>query len=42
MTFLFYFRFEISIDPDHAVEPFIEVVMRAKNGIMVNFKERNP
>jgi hypothetical protein len=24
------------------VEPFIEVVMRAKNGIMVNFKERNP
>ncbi|XP_052073323.1 cytochrome P450 4F5-like [Mytilus californianus] len=34
-------RFEISLDPDHKVEHFMEVVMRAKNGIMVNFKERS-
>lgn len=34
-------RFEISLDPDHVVEHFMEVVMRAKNGIMVNFQERS-
>ncbi|XP_071180898.1 ultra-long-chain fatty acid omega-hydroxylase-like [Mytilus edulis] len=34
-------RFEISLDPDHKVEPFIEFVMRAKNGIMVSFKDRS-
>ncbi|XP_052072903.1 cytochrome P450 4B1-like [Mytilus californianus] len=33
-------RFEISVDPDHEVEHFTEVVMRAKNGIMACFKER--
>ncbi|VDI55369.1 cytochrome P450, family 4, subfamily B, polypeptide 1 [Mytilus galloprovincialis] len=33
-------RFEITVDPDHEVEHFIEVVMRAKNGIMACFKER--
>lgn len=34
-------RFEVSLDPDHVVEPFMEVVLRAKTGIMVNFKERD-
>ncbi|CAC5419293.1 CYP4B1 [Mytilus coruscus] len=34
-------RFEISLDPDHVVQPFMEVVLRAKTGIMVNFKERD-
>ncbi|XP_063447863.1 cytochrome P450 4B1-like [Mytilus trossulus] len=34
-------RFEISLDPNHKVEPFIEFVMRAKNGMMVSFKDRS-
>jgi len=40
-SYWLFFRFEISLDPDHVVEHFIEVVMRAKYGIMVNFKERS-
>ena len=40
-SFCFY-RFEISLDEDHEVIPFMEVVMRAKTGIMVNFKDRAP
>ena len=34
-------RFEVSIDPDRDAEHFIEFIMRAKNGIMVNFTERH-
>ncbi|XP_063396171.1 cytochrome P450 4B1-like [Mytilus trossulus] len=34
-------RFEVTLDPDHTVIPFLEVVMRAKTGIMVNFKDRS-
>ena len=48
IRWLFYFyiffllnRFEVSIDPDHDAEHYIEFVMRAKNGIMVNFKEQH-
>ncbi|CAC5390599.1 CYP4B1 [Mytilus coruscus] len=36
-------RFEITVDPVHEVEHFIEVVMRAKNGIMATLnKEEEP